>query len=213
MNSKEKISHILNSILKAETQQSKLDFKTLNLEGFSSYKIRHFLNNLLEIPNTNYLEVGTFKGSTFAAALYKNNINDAYAIDNFTEFEEYGEIKKDFLRATKDFKFTFLEEDCFSLDLNKIKNKINIYLYDGRHLYEDQYKALEYFYPILEDEFIFLVDDFDPYDENWEVVEKGTRDAIKDLKLKTLFQMHLKSTGRNAMDSWWNGYYVSILKK
>jgi hypothetical protein len=212
MNAKQAANHVSKCIISANMKKSKITTKELQISGFTSVKIRHLLNNLLELPNTNYLEIGTFKGSTFVSALYKNNIKNAYAIDNWSEFQEYGEIKEEFLENTKNLNFTFIEEDCFKLDLSQIKEKINIYLYDGEHRYEDQYKALEYYYSILDDVFIFIVDDFDPF-EGWEGVEKGTKDSIKDLKLRIIFDQHLKSNGRNDGKSWWNGYYIAVLKK
>lgn len=207
-----KIDHIQNSIENAKLEKSKLTDKILSMEGFSSKKIRHLLNNLLNFDRARYLEIGTYKGSTFASALYKNPIEIAYAIDNWTEFSNWGNPKAEFLKNTDGLKFEFFEEDCYRLDLNKIKSPINVYLYDGAHTYESQFKALEYFYPILDDEFIFIVDDFDPV-PNWYQVEKGTRDSIEKLNLKTLFEEHLKSEGRNDPNTWWNGYFVSLLKK
>jgi hypothetical protein len=59
------------SILFAEIHQSKLNEDILTTYGQSSYKIRHFLNNLLELPNANYLEIGLLNGSTFISSMYK----------------------------------------------------------------------------------------------------------------------------------------------
>lgn len=212
----EKIEHIINSIKRAQLNKSKLTKEVLECGGFSSNKIRHLLNNILDYPNTNYLEIGVFMGSTFVSALYKNNINIAYAIDNWSEFNDYGDIKKIFNDTCKKNNinnYKIFEEDCFSLDLSKIKEKINVYLYDGNHDEINQYKALKYYYPILADEFIFMVDDFDSYDAKWAEVERGTRHAIDDLNLKILYENHLHSFGRNNADSWWNGFFVSYLKK
>ncbi len=167
----------------------------------------------MELPAINYLEIGTFQGATFVSALYKNNLNSAYAIDNWSEFQTPGNLAKiAFLENTKDLNFTYFEENCWKLDLSKIKHKINVYLYDGGHTYQDQYNALTYYYPILDDEFIFMVDDFDPA-HNWEQVEKGTRDSIKDLNLKIIYENHLKSNAKNDSTMWWGGFFVSLLKK
>lgn len=210
------IKHLEKSINNAQLNRSKLSKEVLDCGGFSSSKIRHLLNNILELPDSNYLEVGVFMGSTFVSALYKNNLNSAYAVDNWSEFNDYGDIKTIFKTTCEKFdlkNYEFFEEDCFKMDLSKIKNKINVYFYDGNHDESNQYKALKYFYPILADEFIFMVDDFDSYDAKWAEVERGTRHAMRNCNLNILFEKHLHSLGRNNADSWWNGFYVSYLKK
>jgi len=208
----DKIKHIENSINKAINETSKLDNNILNIFGYTSNKIRHLLNNILELENSNYLEIGTHQGSTFAAALYKNNLNSAYAIDNWTEFNKDNSVKTNFLKNTELFNFTMIEENCWKLDLNKINNKINIYPNDGPHTYNYHYNALTYYYSVLNNEFIFMVDDFDP-SPNWEQVERATRDAIKDLNLKIIYEKHLKSNVKNDSNLWWGGFYISILSK
>jgi len=94
--------------------------------------------------------------------------------------------------------------------------KFNIYLYDGNHSYESQYKALTYYYDFLEDIFILIIDDW-----NWtSTVEKGTRNAIKDLNLTILYEKEIKLTNDGsttpldiAKNTWWNGIYIAVLCK
>lgn len=202
-----KIEHINNSIALAEKLQSKIDSSIKNYPGMSSIKIRHFLNNLLEFENSRYLEIGVNKGSTFISAIYKNSPDYTCAIDNWSEF---GDHENEFLQNCKNYNIilsNFFNEDSFKLDIKKIKSPINIYLYDGNHDKESQFKALTYYYDVLDNEFIFMVDDY----RNAHVVE-GTQNAIKDLNLKKIFETELKSTN-NDFNSWWNGFYISILKK
>ena len=211
MNKKKK--YIEDCILLAESEVSKLNSGILDMRGFSSYRIRHFLNNLLELLDINYLEIGAFTGSTFIPALYKNKLNKAYAIDNWSEFNEYakGDAKTEFWRNIKNFNienFTLFEEDCFKLDLSKIKEKINVYFYDGHHNEVDQCQALKYYYPVLADTFIYLVDDFD-----YSYVRKGTRKGIKEMNLEVGYEKYLKSDKPSDINSWWNGFFISILKK
>ena len=46
------------SIIQAEEEQSKISKNILTLEGMSSRKIRHFLNNVVNFPECRYLEIG-----------------------------------------------------------------------------------------------------------------------------------------------------------
>ncbi len=94
------------------------------------------------------------------------------------------------------------------MDVAKIKNKINIYFYDGEHTEESQCNALKYYYPVLADTFIYLVDDF-----NYLCVRKGTKRGISEMNLKIIYKRYLKSNRRNNAEGWWNGYFISILQK
>ncbi len=201
-------SHIIDSFERAKKQESKLSSSNdiLRMEGLSSVRGRHLFNNLLSLPiEINYLEIGASRGSTLASALFGNEFNSVYSID-------FSYNEPDFTKNTRMFDFEKFEEDCFEIDLKKIKHPINVYFFDGGHTYEDHYKALEYYYPILTDDFMLIVDDWDPV-PGWEQVQQGTRDAIKDLKLEILFEKNVPSQGRNHASSWWNGYFVAHLKK
>lgn len=199
------IEHIKKSLENANLEKSKLNNKTFEVPGFTSPKIRHLLNNLGNYPNLNYLEIGVHKGATFVASNFENNLNSSIAVDNWSEFAQDGLSKQEFVKFTNELlnkdKFTFYEKNCFELTENEIKNKINFYLYDGAHDIESHYKSLQYFYKFLDDEFIFIVDDW-----NWEDPRKGTFQAIKDLNLKTIYLTELDV-------GWHNGLLLSLLKK
>jgi hypothetical protein len=97
--------------------------------------------------------------------------------------------------------YHFLEQDCFSVTREQIRTPINFYLYDGEHSFEAQRKALTHFYAMLDDAFIFLVDDY-----SWDAAKIGTEEAIGELGLERLYE-------RELTEGWWNGLYVSVLKK
>lgn len=202
--------HIQQSIVKAIGDKSKLNSEILLLKGMSSPRNRHLLNNILNTPNVNYLEIGVHKGSTFISALYQNKVNSAYAIDNWSEFND-DNPKICFLKNCDDYNiinFAFLESDSFKLNLCSIKHKINIYFYDGEHSAESTCKALTYYYDILDEEFIFIVDDYD-----WVDVQKGVKIGIESCKLNIIYERQLKADFCGDNNTWWNGLYISILKK
>ena len=62
----------IKSINDAEDNTS--NFTGHGIEGFSSDRVRHFLNNLCSYEDTKYLEVGVYKGSTFCAAIQNNDV-------------------------------------------------------------------------------------------------------------------------------------------
>jgi len=159
----------------------------------------------------NYLEIGVWKGSTFISSLYKNEHVKAYCIDNWSEFDSNKEI---FLNncSLYDIKnFNYFNDDCFKFDKKNIKDKINIYFYDGNHTENSQYKAIEYYYDVLSDEFILIVDDYD-----FEPVETGTKKIIEDLNLEILFEKRLFSQNYNNTNQTWSlveWYIYSLFKK
>jgi len=203
------IEHVKNSITQAESEISKLTEEILKLDGMSSNKVRHFLNNICSLPNSNYLEIGVWKGSTFISALYGNKLLNPIAIDNWSEFSGPKNI---FLQNVTNFlesnNSTFYECNCFDFDLANIQEKINIYFYDGGHSQEEQRRAFTYFNPIFEDTFIAIVDDY-----NCEKVKNGTEEAFKELGYKILFEEILPATHNGDKTNWWNGLYVAVISK
>lgn len=220
--SKEELSfHIQECIEKALKSESKLDHSVFGIHGFTSNRIRHFLNNVGSMPGLDYLEVGVHKGATFVAANYKNEFRSSTAIDNWCEFDENGQSKAMFEASLwRFFKNKFLgsdlfqplNQDFFTLTKSQLVHPVNVYFYDGHHSEEAQYKALTHMYDMLADEFIFICDDW-----NWEEVPRGTRRAIKDLGLNTFYEREFKGELKNNEfildEGWWNGFYVSVLEK
>lgn len=204
-----RIAHIEQSIIRAVDRKSKLIQGVLSMSGMSSVQVRHLLNNILNISNINYLEIGVYQGSTFISALYENEVNSVYAIDDWSTVAE--NTKQVFMDNCERFgicDFTFLEEDAYHVDLKKIKHKINIYFHDAQHSEEFSVKALTHFYDILANEFIFIVDDFD-----WKGPPEGTLKGIQECELRILHQWHLKSNCMSDYEGWWNGIGIFALKK
>lgn len=203
------IDHVVQSISNANLEISQLSEEVLQLEGMSSNKVRHLLNNICSMGDGRYLEIGVWKGSTFVSALYKNNLLSAIAIDNWSEFsgpkEMFQQNLSSFLSKTP---HSFYEADCFQFNLNNIENKINIYFFDGAHTQEDQRLAFTYYNEVLDDTFIAIVDDY-----NWTPVQDGTQIAFKQLGYKVLFEQYLPSAYNGDLSSWWNGIYVAVVSK
>ena len=145
------------------------------------------------------------RGATFVAANYRNTLASATAVDNWSEFADDGKVKGEFLQHCSTLlapgSWRFLEQDCFTVTREQIRTPINFYLYDGEHSFEAQRKALTHFYAMLDDAFIFLVDDY-----SWEAAKSGTEEAIGELGLERVYEQELT-------EGWWNGLYVSVLKK
>ena len=207
-------THLDTSFQNAENNISKITNDIISMEGMSGTKTRHFYNNLLNMEDARYLEIGTWKGSSVCSGMCGNKAK-VICIDNWSEF---GGPKSDFLVNFKNFKgendATFIENDCYKVDVS-ILPKFNIYMYDGNHTNESHYKALLHYYNCLDDVFIFIVDDW-----NWKDVRDGTVKSIQKLNLKVLYEKEIRLTWDNSVTpepelskNWWNGIYAAILQK
>lgn len=221
------INHIQKSILNARRNISKINSDTkdgkeiLQYTGYTGTRTRHFYNNICSKENVRYLEIGTWNGSSSISAAYKNNIT-ALFIDNWSQFDGNPDIFRNAMnKFAEGSTWSLLESDCWSVDLEKLSAApFNVYLYDGPHEEADHYNALMYYYPVLDDTFVFIVDDW-----NWAAVRDGTMKAINELinqrKLIVLFRHEefiseddlIRMPNHNGKNTWWNGIGIFLLKK
>lgn len=203
------------AICMAREGRSKLSQGVLDLNGYSSPMVRHFLNNLIwsfeeNGLEPNYLEVGLHRGSTFVSALFGNRISDAYGVDNFSEFDT-GTVRQELNKNIRTFlrpdPLHVLDVDCFSIDPATLL-PIDVFFYDGNHSYESQKKAITHFSSALETVSIIIVDDY-----NWDYVRKGTEDGLRDSGLLVKNEWLLFSEKEGDPDSWWNGLGVFLVYK
>ena len=200
----------------ARAYQGKIGQDALQIQGMSGKKFRFFINNLVEkIDAPRYLEVGSWKGSTFCSAIHKNTVT-AVAIDNWTQFD--GPIGEFFLNVSKhcslQTKISILTTDFRAVNF-ALLGSFNIYFFDGPHSEQDQYDGVALALDALDDEFILIVDDW-----NWERVRVGTGRAIKELGLEILHQTTIRSAPdgvkpavRFGRSDWHNGYFLSVMRK
>jgi hypothetical protein len=215
------VSH---NLREAMCNRSSLDWSLTSHEslcGFSGESFRHFMNNMGRIPDLNYLEVGSYCGSTLFSFLFNNldNINKAYAVDNWSQFNDVGDPKSSFFKNRDLFfpngidQLEVIEHDCFTLDLSKIKEKINFYFYDGPHSEDDHYNAYMYYNDVLDDEFITVIDDW-----NSNSVKRGTSSAFKELGYEIVASFDIDTTDLDDWSAhpdvnWWRGAYIAVIKK
>lgn len=217
-----KVLHIVNSINDASDYKSKIDKLTpdgqsiLEYKGMTGTQTRHFYNNICSLPETRYLEIGTWNGSSSISSMYNNKVKGVF-IDNWCLFGGNSNIFSNAIQKymSKDSSYTLLESDCWKVDTETI-GKFNVYLYDGEHYEEDHFKALSYYIENMDDEFIYLCDDW-----NWPEVRDGTFNAIKELDLKVIFRHEIfMSPGdlkgmpnHEGKKKWWNGIGIFLLHK
>lgn len=207
------------SIEAARKEQSQLTEHEFKIDGMSSRKVRHLLNNINnKVPDCKYFEIGTWKGSTFFSASFKNK-GLFVGMDNFKFFDGPADIfYKNYEYyaniASQDLDnmptILFYEADCWEFDPEKLP-KINVYFYDGRHLEEMQTEAFIRFNDRFENEFIAIVDDW-----NREQVKTGTKTAFDMLGYDILYEEALEADTDGTygdVNKFWNGVYVAVLRK
>ena len=207
-----KLMEIINTALQAPGK-SKLTEAQFDVGGFISPNVRHLYNNLGAI-STHYLECGTHAGSSLVSAVYGNdNLKSATGIDNFSLFSENQDIAKEFYNnADRHIKgrYTMLEMDYFKNTKKEIPNPIDLYLFDGDHSYEHQYKGITHYAQFFADECIVLVDD-----GGWKEPNAATFKGLADSGLTVDYYMTLWS-GRESDcgdRGFWNGIIVALVSK
>ena len=186
----EGLKAIVEDGLKAcQENRSKIPNDVASLNGMSSPKIRHLLNNLCSHGPCNYLEIGTWAGSTFVPALYKNDAH-GIAIDNWSQFtpdecngyNAREAFNNNLLKYGSNFKtYEVVNQNCFSLEAFECAKakKANVFFYDGAH---DEYatcQAIGVYGQLAAQPFILIVDD-------WELtpsVKEGTMKALLNFKV------------------------------
>ena len=177
----------------------------------SGVKTRQFYNAICSKPNTAYLEIGTWYGSSSISALYGNTVSATF-IDNWSQFDGNKDILVSALETYKgQSKYELIESDAWTVDHSKL-GMFDVYLYDGGHSHDDQYNGISQYIQHLNDGCIVMVDDW-----NWTDVRNGTLDAFRDLKIEIVHTHELFTTtthfdaGHPDAAPWWNGIGVFVL--
>ena len=218
------VKHIDESIEWGRLEVSKLTQDILDIHGITSNKVKCFLNNICNIDNATYLELGVFRGATFCSAIYGNDIY-SIAVDNFMSpnltprgvshkisnyYRHNIDIipQEEFLDNVKRFgdvdKISVYKTDYQMFDFSPLSN-VDIIFYDGETKFHDQYTALKNMLPIFSDETILIMDDW-----NW---KNGALDQfIQDNNLFILHSKELFTSGEDP-DDFWNGLGIFLIGK
>tara|TARA_Y100000310_G_C20465994_1_gene707685 strand:- start:67 stop:915 length:849 start_codon:yes stop_codon:yes gene_type:complete len=118
------------------------------------------------------------------------------------------------------FKFQFLDCDCFELDKSRLFGKYNVYFYDGPHHafgdkdnYGNTQDGYSYYDDCLDDVFVTIIDDW-----TREHVQKDWGDISKKMNYEICYEKIMvgkggAETNPDWRNDWWNGVYVAIVKK
>jgi hypothetical protein len=213
------IQKVLTAIDNANKKQSNFIEEHFKIEGLSSNIIRHFLNNLCSYPETVYLELGVYTGSTFHAATM-NNKNLSFAVDDYSQanvspmrddinIPKIENSKQYFLKNIKNNRHCFSDKSVSEItEESFFGSKPNVIFYDADHDPENQFNNLNHISQFFSDEFILIIDD-----ANFEGVIESVDHFINVNGLNVLFERKILTTIPEDTNSWWNGLYILVLKK
>ena len=212
------VDMILESINASACGVSNFDESTFDISGLSSNRVRHLLNSLCSNEGIKYLEIGSYLGSTFCAAIEGNEL-EAYAVDNWatdnlqpaeneTEIEiaSYQDFRENAKRYKGDSKVRIINADCKNLVPEDLNSKVNLVFYDGDHSYDGQLESLQTIKDLVEDTFILILDD-----ANFAGVVESAEQFVRQNNFSILFEQKLL----NAIESdrmWWNGLHILLLQ-
>jgi len=212
------VNIVLNAINNSSHKSSNFEEESFDISGLSSHRVRHLLNSLCSNDGIKYLEIGSYLGSTFCAAV-QNNTLEAYAVDNWEsndiqpaqnqkkiEQSSYQDFKNNAKRYKGNSKVRVINADVKNLILQDLNSKVNLVFYDGDHEYQKQLEALEVIKNLVEDTFILILDD-----ANFDGVVESAEQFIKQNQYDVLFEQKLL----NSVESdqmWWNGLHILVLR-
>ena len=176
-------------------------------------KISHFYNNILSYHDTRLLRIG-ISYSCISSFMHGNKSKiTCIPPDN----SELGFDKMRFLKMFEKFKgdneAIFIDMDWLEVDTSKL-SQFNIYMCDGSHSSYNRLHCLLHYYSCLDEIFIFIINHW-----NFDAVKMETKDLIKNVNLKVLYEKEIiinhnfKPPSSELQDTWWNGMYVAILQK
>ena len=209
--------HLDRCIEKSNKSDSKITDHVKSIQGMTSTKFRHLINNICSMDDCRQLEIGSWKGSTTCASLCGNKMKHFVTIDNFSQFNhkpKWGfNAQNDMLTNVESVKgenhFEHKCIDCWRIKKHKLP-QFNVFLYDGEHSYNSNKRSIAHFMSNLDDEFIFISNCW-----NWEHVRNGINDCIDEHDLEVLYKHEeiTKDVNWREPDYVGHGTCVMVLKK
>jgi len=192
--------------------------------GYSGYKTRYFINNLMRTVMTpKYLQVGLWKGSMFCSAIGGIPGVTAVGIDNFSLEPDRAALDMN-IRMVKYSSTTveIIERDFNGVSLDG-RGPFNVMLYDGGRGIAPA-TILPTVIDAMDSSFVFVVQDWDhAYGGGDSPLNAGVLSSIADLGLTTQYYTNVQSGGYyesvgNASSDvyytdWHNGLGIFVLTK
>ena len=153
------------------------------VKGITSSHVMQLLNfavSCLE-PNEVYCEIGCFQGRSSIGALLGHPEQIAYAVDNFSELDAFGDSFDKFLTNLSNFNLEEqvivckqdVEEFFFDLKASQSEEKIGLYFYDGAQDYRSRLMGLLLVKPFLAEQSLIVLTNC-----HWDATYQASLDFI-----------------------------------
>lgn len=199
-------NRVLSSLKKADEFETKLSDEVFYLEGMSGRKSRIFLNEVCSHSSIQYLEIGSWRGSTAIASSFKND-GKFVAVDNFEQFDGDKNILLSNIKRF-DCKVNVIETDFRKVSRDLIDISPNVYFFDGPHSTQDHEDAITLFKEVISDECLIIIDDW-----NGKEAKEGTRKGFLSSGLKVHYSYDINDKYDSDRIGYWNGLGLFIVSK
>lgn len=153
------------------------------VKGMITANAMQLLNFAVECmePNEIYCEIGCYQGASLIGALLNHPTQLAYVVDNFSEFDPFGENFDKFTENISKFQLEeqilFCQQDFmeFFFDLGTVDklDKVGLYFYDGASDYRSVLMSLLLVKPFLANKSLIVL-----ANSNWPAVRQASLDFV-----------------------------------
>jgi predicted O-linked N-acetylglucosamine transferase (SPINDLY family) len=153
------------------------------VQSLTTANVMQVLNLAVECMEAEevYCEIGCFQGASLIGALLEHPDTMAYAVDNFSEFDPWGNSFEKLLENLSSFQledqvyFCHQDFEDFFENLREMRteDKIGVYFYDGAHDYRSHLMALLLVRPFLAEKALIIT-----VNSNWQAVQQATCDFM-----------------------------------
>jgi Methyltransferase domain len=149
-----------------------------------------------------FVNVGVWNGFTMLAAMAGNDDKLCVGVDNFSEFGGPKEAFLERFASRRSQSHRFFDRDYVDFFAAGLDRPLGVYLYDGEHSYENQYRGLMVADPFYAEDALVVVDD-----TNLERARRATLDFVRDSRLEWRV-VYDQRTARTRHPTLWNGLMI-----
>lgn len=183
-----------------------------DVQGLSSSYVKKLLTSVAKHCKV-YLEIGAGVGSTVLAVGENPNIElnvidywEDETIPHRKDIEVESHSYEEFKKNTQHLDMNVYYNDMMQVDPSLIQN-VDFMFYDAAHDFEATRDAIVHFKDSLAETAIVIFDD-----ANWAGVVQGAQEGIRQAGLEIIYEKIMLNEVENPY-MWWNGLYITVLKK